>query len=571
MRILLTFMRIYPLQSAIMVAALLAAGMLEGLGLSMFLPLLTIASDGSESHSLSGAIPSRLEQAIGKFFDLIGVSPTISVLLLMIMTVIVVKSTMMLIANRQVGYTVAGVATDLRLQLLKALMGSRWEFYMRQPLGSLANAMATEPFRAAKAYQQSVMMMTEFFLAVVYSIMAVLVSWKLAVMALAAGLCIILVLKRYIHKSRKAGNRQTDLLKSLLAMLTDTLLSIKPLKAMAREDVADFMLEKKTRRLNKALQKQVINKELLKALREPMVVALLAGGIYAVLVYWRMPLPTLMVLVFVLARLMTRLARIQERYQEVAVFESAYWSLKSTIDEINRAAEVANGTKKPQLARNIRLDKVNFSYNEKWVLKDVSLDIPAGKISAIIGPSGSGKTTLVDLICGLLRPQKGDILIDDVALGEIDLRKWRRKIGYIPQEMLLLHDSVFHNVNLGDPAINEADAIQALKAAGAWGFVNQLKDGIHSVVGERGGMLSGGQRQRISIARALAHKPDLLILDEATSALDPENEAAICATLKDLKDQHTIVAISHQPAILNVADKAYRIEDGQVSPVESMA
>ena len=260
MQILLTFIRIYPFQSTIMVAALLAAGLLEGIGLSMFLPLLTLAAGQQNGDGAASAVPSQLEQMVVGAFDRAGITPTIEIMLIAIVIAIVLKSAMMLLAKRQVGYTVARVATDLRLELLRALMVTRWEFYLRQPVGSLANAMATEAYRAARAYLHAVLMVSELFLALVYVITACLVSWKVALVALGAGLFVVLILKRFIQKSRKAGYRQTDLLKSLLALMTDTLQSIKPLKAMAREEVADFLLVKKTRGLNKALQKQVLNK-----------------------------------------------------------------------------------------------------------------------------------------------------------------------------------------------------------------------------------------------------------------------------------------------------------------------
>jgi len=135
-------------------------------------------------------------------------------------------------------------------------------------------------------------------------------------------------------------------------------------------------------------------------------------------------------------------------------------------------------------------------------------------------------------------------------------------IGYVPQETLLLHDSVLHNITLDDPELSEEDAVEALQGAGAWEFVAGMAQGIHSTVGERGARLSGGQRQRIMIARALVHKPKLLILDEATSALDPENEAAIGRTMGALLGSLTILAISHQTALVNSADRVYRLRDG---------
>ena len=175
----------------------------------------------------------------------------------------------------------------------------------------------------------------------------------------------------------------------------------------------------------------------------------------------------------------------------------------------------------------------------------------------------------MDLITGLLMPQEGMIWIDDIPLREADMKSWRRMIGYVPQETLLLHDTVLVNVTLGDPAFDEKDAERALREAGAWDFVADMPGGIHSVVGERGARLSGGQRQRITIARALVHQPQLMILDEATSALDPATEAEICQTLRKLRGKLTILAISHQSALLDAADRAYRLDNGVARLLEN--
>lgn len=189
----------------------------------------------------------------------------------------------------------------------------------------------------------------------------------------------------------------------------------------------------------------------------------------------------------------------------------------------------------------------------------------------LVGASGAGKTTVADLIIGLLRPQKGEIWIDKLALANVDLKSWRRMIGYVPQETLLLHDSVFNNITLGDPDLG-ADSVQnALRAAGALEFVEAMPQGLHSIVGERGGKLSGGQRQRIAIARALVHRPLLLILDEATSALDPDSESTIDRTLQKLRGKLTIIAISHQQTLIKSADRAYCIENGKAILVDTAA
>ena len=574
MRLLLTYARRYPLRSSVMVLALLLAGFMESIGLSMLLPLIgiTVGTQSGEQHlsaSENGGPDSTLGRLVADAFSALDLTPTVGLLLIVIIAAVILKSGMMLLAKKQVGYTVARVATDLRLELLRALMVSRWQYFLKQPLGGLANAMATETHRASVAYMNGVLMITEFFQASVYFLLAFLVSWKATLISLTAGFVILYLVKRFLKNARNAGVKQTELLKSMLALLTDTLQSIKPLKAMARENVSDELLEKKTNRLNKALQKQVLNKELLKALHEILMTVFLALGLYILLIHWQMSLTSVMVLAFLVARLLKRLNKVQERYQEMIIFESAYWSLKDSIKSVQKECEEPSGDLTPELKQAIRMENVNFAYDNQPVLQDVSLNFPAGRITTIVGPSGSGKTTLVDLAIGLLRPRQGEVWIDDLPLAQVNLKSWRRMIGYIPQETILLHDTVLNNVTLCDPGLGAADAKEALQAAGAWEFVKRMPQAMQSIVGERGGKLSGGQRQRIAIARALVHQPKLLILDEATSGLDPESEAAVCDTLQQLRGELTILAISHQSALVKIADKAYRIQDGKILQTEN--
>jgi len=565
MRLLITFLRVYPLQSAITLSALLFAGLAEGFGLSLLLPLLGFAARGDVAAS-AGQLNdsgSALERMVTEIFDTIGVTPTIGMLLIIFVAFMLLKALLMLIANKRVGFMVARVATDLRLQLIHALFVTRWEYFIRQPVGTLTNSMLGEANRSAKAYLHGINILAALLHAIVYGTILFLVSWKATLVALAAGSIVLGLFRRFIKKSRRAGKRQTKLLESLLAFMTDSLMMIKPLKTMAREHLADSVLKKKTEGLKKALKKQVFSSTALSALQEPVTVAFLAGGLYVVLVIWKLPITNVLVMVYMFQKLMKRMQKVQTQYQTMAASESAYWSLQAKVQTAMQSKEQALGTRKASLSRSIRLERVSFAYGDRLIFENLECEFPAGSITAIVGPSGIGKTTVVDLVTGLLRPQEGEVLIDDTALAEIDLRQWRQMIGYVPQETLLLHDTVFINVTLGEKELKAEDAVSALRAAGAWDFVQNLPEGMSTLVGERGHKLSGGQRQRIAIARAIVHKPRLLILDEATTALDPGNEAAICEALRKLRGELTILAISHQPAVLDVADRAYRLEDGK--------
>jgi ATP-binding cassette subfamily C protein len=571
MRLLFIFIKKYPWQTAIMLVCLLFSGLLDGIGLSMLLPLLSLSigrqtGTGLENQVVGG---STLEESFTKVFAYLNLTPSIGLMLVLIIGVVILKSGVIIFTKREVGYTVARIATGMRLELLRALMAARWEHYLGEPLGFITNAMVNEAKFSAMAFQYGVFMAAAFLEAGIYTALAFFVSAKGTVAALAGGAFILLFLRPFIQKSRKAGKQQTKQKKSFMASMTDLFQSFKPLKAMSRENLADYLLEKQTHDLERSQQKLVFAREAMKALQEPLMMIFLALGILVTLVYLRMPLANTLFLLFLITRVIKKLNKVQEQYSAMAVLENYYKSFQGTIDKVKKNREETIGRVHPTLNSAIRFEDVSFAYKkDQWVIKNVDLTFPARKITVIVGASGSGKTTIIDLVTGLIRSQKGEIRVDKFPLDELDIKAWRRMVGYVPQETILLHDTVLKNVTLDDPTLKEADAIEALQAAGAWGFVTLLQGGIQHVVGERGGMLSGGQRQRIAIARALVHRPNMLILDEATSALDPVSEAAVCETLRQLRGRHTILAISHQPALLKCADQAYSIRDGIAEPID---
>ena len=562
MRFLITIARMYPGRSALTLVSLLFASVAEGLSLLLLLPSLNLLTSNAAQGPANGL--SGLGHMLTEALSAIGVTPTVGALLVIMVICLALKAVFLLLANLQVGYTVAHVATDLRLSLLRSILAARWEFYVRQPVGSLTNAVGTEALRASQAYLQSARTLAILIQTIVFAGAAFFVTWKGALLSLAVGGLVLFGLRRLVRMTHHAGTRQTQLLKSLLTRLADSLQSVKPLKAMAREELVGSLLGSESKRLNRALRQDVISTEALSAAQDLTMGLIITSGLYVALIQWKLPFNAVLVMILVLARSLASLAKTQRQYQKMKSYESAFWSLQAVIEDTRRARETNPEGTSPSLEQSVRLNNVSFGYGKTSVLRNASLTVPAGSFTAIMGASGAGKTTIADLIIGLLRPQQGEILIDNVPLEQVHLRQWRRMIGYVPQESFLLHDTVLWNVTLGDPEVNEADAEAALRAAGAWEFVAELPQQMHSSVAERGTALSGGQRQRIAIARALACRPKLLILDEVTSSLDPQTEAAICRTLQGLRGGLTMLAISHQPALVEAADRIYRIESGEV-------
>ena len=216
---------------------------------------------------------------------------------------------------------------------------------------------------------------------------------------------------------------------------------------------------------------------------------------------------------------------------------------------------------------NLAVKDVFFRYptSEDDVLKGVSLDIPKNKSVAFIGPSGAGKTTLADIILGIIFPQKGQITIDGRAINT-EAGEWKDKLGYIPQAIFLVDDTIRRNIAYGieDKDIDNERIEEVLKEAQLSDFVATLPEGLDTEIGERGVRLSGGQRQRIGIARALYSDPEILVLDEATSALDTETETAVMEAIDSLSGKKTMIIIAHRLSTIENCDIVYEVSDNQV-------
>ncbi|MES1936057.1 ABC transporter ATP-binding protein [Salinisphaera hydrothermalis] len=557
MRLIKEFINQYPLQCFLVCLSLTVASVAEGLSISTLLPILTIATNGSSS-----LVSHKTSDFFSQGLHWLSISPTIGTMMGIVAIGLVFKAGLTLFAYRQVGYTVAAIATDGRLNFLRALSSSRWEYFLSQRTGRLSNTISTEATNSADAFQSMANFVSLISQSAVFLLVALLINWKIAALAMLVGSLVFGVLKIMVSISREAGGRQSNSFQQLMALLTDSLASLKPLKSMAREGQIDRMLERQTRELNNALRMRVLAQESLKALQELLIGIVLIVGVAASIMVWDLQLSEIMVLTIVLARMLTRLSKVQQEYQKLASREAFYWAMKEQIQNARAAREAEFGDRKPTLERGVTVEHMSFGYEGRSVLRDVNIEIPAGEFTTLIGFSGAGKTTLIDLIIGLLRTDQGRILIDGVPIDDIDIRAWRSMIGYVPQDTILLNDTIYNNVVVGDESLSEEVAIEALKRAGAWDFISGLNQGIHTNVGEHGGRLSGGQRQRVVIARALVHRPRLLILDEATSALDPETEAAVSATLADLGKDFTVLAVSHRAALTERSSRVYRLDQG---------
>ena len=278
-------------------------------------------------------------------------------------------------------------------------------------------------------------------------------------------------------------------------------------------------------------------------------------------------LPVMALYAFAVYRLVPALQIIFANISLFRASASVLGFVSDKYDQLNVSATFDNSTNRLNLHKDITFRDISFRYPEaeKEALSKISLQIRPNNIVGIIGSTGSGKTTLVDVLLGLLTPNQGALYVDDVKICKANVRSWQRSIGYVPQHISLIDESIAANIALGEHPndVNMDDVILAAKIANIHDFIiSELESGYDTKVGDKGVRLSGGQRQRLGIARALYNRPNILVLDEATSALDGETEKVVMDAVNNLGHQMTLVIIAHRLSTLAKADIVYKLEKG---------
>lgn len=417
----------------------------------------------------------------------------------------------------------------------------------------------TEAMQASHFIQQILMMGAEIITIILMYILLLIISWKMTiVLTLILAANVFLITQTISKVIQKQGILQAELGEQFLKIISKTLGNFKIIKLKGEQQ---NVLKAFDEASSKRVKTQIINQTLSpspKFILETIGFCILIAAVAYILIKYNNAaavIPIISMYALALYRILPAVNKVLQNYNMSRYYKR---SLEIIYEDLIYHTEYEDN-KPIDFNHKIELKDVDFEYREnKPIIKDFNLTINKGDKIAFIGKSGAGKSTLIDLIIGIYKPKNGVIEIDGVKLDNSNLRSWRKKIGYIPQNVFLFDGNVAENIALEDE-IDEQKIIDVCKKANIWDFL-EANDGINTIVGDGGIKLSGGQKQRIAIARALYNNPEILVLDEATSALDNDTESRIMDEIYDVAQDKTLLIIAHRLSTIERCERKIEVK-----------
>lgn len=539
----------------------------ELLGLVAIMPLVEIITNPE-------LIKSKKEYLFFyNFFNIENEKQFIVLFLILLILIYLAKNAYLLFMYDRKNKFTYNNSRIVSMKLMRSYLGQKYEFFLTKNVSELQRNVTNDTNMLFAAVSASVELLAE-----ITTILFMFVYLVILDKTISLGILFILLLFSFVflrlvkNKSSRYGKLLRNATVDMNKWLRQSFEGIKEIKIANSEDYYIERTEDAYRTLSKALCRQEFIKVSPRPIFEAVCVSsllVIVGGKIVSGVNLSYFIPVISVMAVAAFRLLPAFGRVTAHINNIifnaSAVENVFSDLKE-VEKLNDAYARIENESKIVFTSEINVKNIVFSYLEtnRPVINNLSLDIKKNTAVAFIGSTGSGKTTLADIILGLLEPQEGQILVDGMAINSNPL-SWHNLVGYIPQNIYLIDDTIRNNVVFGIPESEETEENiwKALESAQLSEFVRELDHGLDTVVGERGVRLSGGQRQRIGIARALFLNPEILILDEATSALDNETESAVMTAIEQLKGNRTLIIIAHRLSTIKNCDVIYEIKDGK--------
>ncbi len=540
----------------------LAAGVTQGFGLALFVPLLKMM-DGS---------PEKMEfpfSLIGDAFVFVGLPFEFPVVLAVIVGLSIVGMGLAF-AQRALLMSLSWVrfVRETSALLVDALLRASWHHASKQATGVTANQLINEAKRAGRALTHVVMAVAAAIQIAVFLVFSVAVSWELLVVAVVFGFVAFMIIRPLQQRAFVYGEDLTAANSTFGFQAVDYLKNLKLVKATGSEGRISEHISRLQATVCDVVSKRQINLATTYFVTQVFPVLLVATVIGIANTVLQKDGTVILVFLLFLARMAPLLSQFQQEYQAYIMDVSAVDLMDSVIAEHrgHREESPSGATVFTELRQGIRFENVSYRFPEsaEATVEGIDLTIERAQMVALVGRSGAGKSTMIDLLCGLRRPTGGRILVDGTDLRNIDHVSWRRRIGYVTQDLILFNDTLRNNILFAHPEAPDAQVRRAVDTAHLKEVIETLPEGFDTLMGEGGVRLSGGQKQRLALARALVGDPQLLLLDEATSALDAESERIVQAAIDSLAHRLTIVVVAHRLSTVRKADLICVMENGRI-------
>lgn len=485
---------------------------------------------------------------------------------------------------------------NLANRLLKAYLEAPYTFHLTKNSAQIISRIVSETQVFSHGIMVSLMtLLSNFFVIILLTILLCMTNLMAIVAFAASVLPLLILLYVFKHKLKDWGEKAAKSNQNMVRIINHGLGGIKETKIIGCEPYFERQLAQQSKIYAHVASASQTFSIAPKIIIEMLLIVILVGCISLYLVFndniqdQNVQYLTSVISIFALASVRLKpaivnsiksitslrngsyiLDKLYLDLKEIENLETNNNIEKSSIKITRKIPRCNNDLSNQQtmsFVEKIVLNSLNYQYPNALqdALQDISITIKKGESIALIGKSGAGKTTLVDVILGLLQPQQGDIQVDGQSIY-YKLRNWQNLVGYIPQSIFLIDDTLEKNIAFGisEDLVDRQKLHQAIKAAQLEEVVENLPNGLKTIVGERGLLLSGGQRQRVGIARALYHEREILVLDEATAALDSETESLITEAITSLSGKKTMIIIAHRLTTVKHCDRIYLMEKGRI-------
>ena len=557
----------YPVLLTLTILLGFSGALFNGVSTILIVPILLELL--GQATSLNDQLPLMLQHILS-IFDGVPGQYRLPALSLAVITLIILKNAAIYAGSLASNGLNRKLAARLRLDGLRLLLDVDLSYYAKTKVGDLINHLNVEVSRTTVAIRTLTRLAIAIINIFVFVAILLLNSWQLTVIATFALGIVALVNQSAVRKSKTFGAELSQLSRSYSSRIVEILSGIRLVKATANEEneyakVSKMITDREVAEYRSQLVFAGIGpiNEICSIIALISVAALGRVAMGAEIETFATSLLTYLLVLF-------------RMLPSIGQFNTARSQLANTSPSVAIVSEFLRRDDKPfmdrgykpfsDLKKGIHFKQLTFSYpdHKQQVLKGIDLYLKKGTTLALVGASGAGKSTLADLLPRFYDPNSGQILIDGIDLKAIDLNGFRRRLGIVSQDTFLFNTSVRENLLYGRPEASEAEIKDAVKRANAHEFIENLPEGLDTLIGDRGVLLSGGQKQRLAIARALLQDPDILILDEATSALDTISERLVQKAIDELSRDRTTLVIAHRLSTVQNADQIAVLDQGKV-------